>query len=287
MSDDASLAHHTVPYEWVPFDNKATTEGSTCWESAWVDAWKETECATAHYSTVELKLIIGDDCECVGVLELKLNHNRPFGSSIMSDVVWDQLDLGLYSEEVNHALDHNSRTRGVKCSRGDCDCLSSIKQLAYIESVLLECVIVERKRDVCFIEQNWVGSNVVGVSGIVEFHPQSVLVIIEEEVELREGALFYLDLRLSQRIVAANHICSISVPLSWACSFQELLYCNQVRWIRREIYLLLLNIPDHCSTTWDVMELRLYQCYVGSNRWHFNQVVVSVKIMPELTPFYE
>ena len=141
MSYDSSSTHHTVPYEWVPFDYKATTEGSTSWESAWVDTWEETEGTTAHYSSVELKVIVGDECECIWALEFKLNDNRTFGASIVSEIVGDHLSLGFNSKEVNHALDHHSRTRWVGCSRGDCDCLSSVEQLTYIESVFLERVI--------------------------------------------------------------------------------------------------------------------------------------------------
>ena len=51
----------------------------------------------------------------------------------------------------------------------------------------------------------------------------------------------------------------------------------------RQVNLLLLNIPNHSSTARNVMELSIFDSNICTNGRDFYQVVVSAKVMLELT----
>ena len=64
---------------------------------------------------------------------------------------------------------------------------------------------------------------------------------------------------------------------------QESLKSNQVVRGRGEVYLLFLNVPDHSSTARNVVELSLSHCNIRSNGRHLDDIIISAKVMLELT----
>ena len=68
----------------------------------------------------------------------------------------------------------------------------------------------------------------MGVGREVKLESKAILLIIKEEVKIREGALLYLQLRLTQWIIAVYHISSIPIPLSSVSPFQEVFEGHQI-----------------------------------------------------------
>ena len=283
MADDTSLQHHRISYKAIGTYHKSSTICIGAYEYSRVHSWEQTESSTAYNARVELKLILAKYCDGTGVLKSKLNDNGPFSPSIMRYVVAKHLGFCLNSEEINHAFDQNSWVRGVRRSWGYCRRLSGVEQLSNVESDLLKSVIEESHWNISLVEQKSTGSDVVGVLGVVELKSQAILLIVKEEVKMREGAFFYPDLWMNQWVVCINHILSTPIPLPWVSVLQESLKSNQVVRGRGEVYLLFLNVPDHSSRARNVVELSLSHCNIRSNGRHLDDIIISAKVMLELT----
>ena len=233
------------------------------------------------------EVVVGDDGEGRGVFVLELNEDGSFGSSVVGDEVGDELCFSSYSEEVDHALYHDSRAREVGRSLRHCMVEGSVEELSDVEPVLEERAVEEEEREVGLVEEKGTGSDVVGVGSEVEVHSEGGLFIGEEEVQVGEGSLLNGQARLAEGVIIAYYVFSFPIPLALEPPLHEAVDCLRVVRREREVDLLLLYVSDDCSTAGDVVEVRGGDGDIGSEGGQLNEVVVAPKRIPELTVLHK